>query len=141
LVVQAIANGIAGIIRHESAAEELLFRQTWPVNTMENQSELRPGDNIQDGFDGFERRLPENRVEYMLFVIESQLESRKTPASLEAVRKAAVALSSELTNDHIWQREKFQLDAKSKEGMYDSPRHPGQTPLLVQLPESWYDLD
>lgn len=84
----------------------------------EDKEELRPGD---DGFDGFQRQLPENCVDYMLFILGSvpktdETDARKTLFRLEAVRKEAVRLSDDLTRDYIWQREAFSLQTKTDKG-------------------------
>ncbi|PON21860.1 hypothetical protein TGAM01_v209290 [Trichoderma gamsii] len=63
-------------------------------------------------------QLPENTVEYMLFVIDSQqTEARKTRSRLETIRKAAVELAQSLTKDYIWQREGFEVSFKSENGL------------------------
>ncbi|KAK3936905.1 SGT1 protein-domain-containing protein [Diplogelasinospora grovesii] len=77
--------------------------------------ELRPGD---ESFDGFRMSLPENCVEYMLFIIDDKLDPRKALSSLEAVRKAAMQKSEELTKDYIWQREAFKLETKNHKGLF-----------------------
>lgn len=62
-------------------------------------------------------QLPENTVEYMLFVMDSQqTEARKTRPRLETIRKAAVDLVQTLTRDYIWQREGFEISFKSESG-------------------------
>jgi hypothetical protein len=62
-------------------------------------------------------QLPENTVEYMLFVIDNQQsEARKTRTRLETVRKEAVELAQSLTKDYIWQREGFEISFKSENG-------------------------
>lgn len=72
-------------------------------------------------FEGFARTLPENCVEYMLFVIEADTEPKKILSGLEAVRKAGLRLCSQLTKDYIWQRDGFGLEIKVENGtFYDS---------------------
>lgn len=62
-------------------------------------------------------QLPENTVEYMLFMIDSQqTEARKTRPRLETIRKSAVELVQSLTKDYIWQREGFEISFKSENG-------------------------
>ncbi|KAI1804604.1 SGT1-domain-containing protein [Daldinia bambusicola] len=61
------------------------------------------------GFKEFPRRLPENCVEYLLFVIDSKLEARSLLSELENIRKAAVQLCDSIAKDYIWQRDSFQL--------------------------------
>lgn len=70
------------------------------------------------GFKEYERVLPENCVEYMLFIIEADLQPKKTNSSLEAVRKAAVQLANQLTKEYIWQRDAFSLETKTDQGEY-----------------------
>lgn len=69
-------------------------------------------------FKGYERVLPENCVEYMLFVIEPDLQAKKIHSGLEAVRKAAVQLANQLTKDYIWQRDGFSLETKTDQGLH-----------------------
>ncbi|KAI1496022.1 SGT1-domain-containing protein [Biscogniauxia marginata] len=67
---------------------------------------------FQDGFDGFPRRLPDNCVEYMLFLIDSKIDARALLAELENVRRAAIQLCSRIASEYIWQRDSFQLQVK-----------------------------
>ncbi len=77
---------------------------------MDTAAEPRPGD---DDFDGFRMRLPEDCVEYMLFVIGDKTDGLP---SLETVRKAADQKLDELARDYIWQREPFKLETKVQKG-------------------------
>ncbi|KXX78544.1 Protein ecdysoneless [Madurella mycetomatis] len=79
---------------------------------MDTAAELRPGD---EGFDGFRMRLPEDCVEYMLFIIGDKTDNRLP--SLEAVRKAADQKLEELAKDYIWQRDPFRLETKILKGL------------------------
>ncbi|KAI5919700.1 SGT1-domain-containing protein [Camillea tinctor] len=67
---------------------------------------------FQDGFQGFPRTLPDNCVEYILFIIDSKLDARTLLTELENVRKAAVQLCSRIASEYIWQRDSFQLQVK-----------------------------
>lgn len=81
-------------------------------------------ETADGGFKGFERSLPENCVEYMLFVIDTKLQQQQQQhvfSRLDAVRKAAVQLSSRLTSDYIWQRDTFNVEVKNDKG---GPRFP-----------------
>ncbi|KAH8645620.1 SGT1 protein-domain-containing protein [Xylariales sp. PMI_506] len=71
---------------------------------------------FDDDFEGFPRLLPENCVEYILFIIDSQLEARKLLSALETVRKTALQLTQRLTRDYIWQRDGLQLEVKNESG-------------------------
>lgn len=81
---------------------------------MDTTNEPRPGD---EAFDGFRMRLPEDCVEYMLFIIGD-----KSLGKLEIVRKAAVEKANELTKEYIWQREPFRLETKIQKGELRSIR-------------------
>ena len=71
-----------------------------------------------EGFKGFPKRLPDDCVEYTLFIIDSSLNSQKELLSrLEFVRKEALKFSDDLLKDYIWQRDSFVLELKSGEGM------------------------
>ncbi|KAI3319924.1 SGT1-domain-containing protein [Xylariaceae sp. AK1471] len=72
---------------------------------------------FQDGSDGFPRSLPDNCVEYMLFILDSQLESRSLLTELENIRKAAMQLCAVTAKDYIWQRDSFQLQIKRNNGL------------------------
>lgn len=91
----------------------------------------------------FALTLPENCVEYMLFVIEADGEPKKTLSSLETVRKASVRLCNQLTKDYIWQRDGFSLEIKSEQGMFriELPRSSRATLTWTARPAipSWSD--
>ncbi|KAI1295028.1 SGT1-domain-containing protein [Xylaria venustula] len=72
---------------------------------------------FQDGFEQFPRSLPDNCVEYMLFVLDSTLEPRALLTELENIRKSAMQLCAATTKDYIWQRDSFQLQVKRKDGL------------------------
>lgn len=87
---------------------------------MDTAAELRPGD---EGFDGFRMRLPEDCVEYMLFIIRDKTESPLP--SLETIKKAADQKLEQLARDYIWQREPFRLETKIQKGTFVpiTPQH------------------
>lgn len=71
-----------------------------------------------EAFDGFPKRLPEDCVEYSLFIIDSKLKSLKELlARLEVVHKESLKLTDSLLKDYIWQRESFKLELESGKGM------------------------
>lgn len=70
-----------------------------------------------EGFDGFPKRLPEDCVEYSLYIIDPKLKSQKDLLSrLEDVRKESLNLLKDLTKDYIWQRDGFKVDMKTGKG-------------------------
>ncbi|XXH01144.1 hypothetical protein Hte_007497 [Hypoxylon texense] len=66
-------------------------------------------DLSEDGFTGFPRKLPENCVEYLLFLLGNGLEARSLLSDLENVRKSASRLCDKVAKGYIWQRDSFQL--------------------------------
>lgn len=76
-----------------------------------------------DGFEGFPKRLPDDCVEYLLFIIDAKLKTqRERLARLEAVRKEASKLTDNLLKEYIWQRENFSLRVENENGTSDSQR-------------------
>lgn len=75
-------------------------------------------EGFGEGFDGFPKRLPDDCVEYSLFVIDAKIKTnRERLARLEAIRKEVLKLVGHLLKEYIWQRDAFKLDIKSKDGM------------------------
>ena len=78
---------------------------------------------FEDGFTGFPKHLPDDCVEYCLYVISSKLKSPKDIlGQLEAVKKEAFKLTDSLLKEYIWQRESFKLDLKSGKGTLIRPK-------------------
>lgn len=79
-----------------------------------------PKDDLKwfgEGFDGFPKHLPEDCVEYMLFIIDSRLNSQKEILQrLEIVRKAASKFQGQLLKKYIWQRDSYDLNLKIESG-------------------------
>jgi hypothetical protein len=65
-----------------------------------------------EGLSDFTKRLPDDCIEYTIFIIDSKLKSDfARREKLKAVQSAANAsLKSPDLKDYIWQREKFRLD-------------------------------
>ncbi|KAI1406342.1 SGT1-domain-containing protein [Hypoxylon fuscum] len=78
----------------------------------EDKTEFSEGD-----FDPFPRKLPENCVEYLLFIIQDKLEARSLLLELESIRKAAVQLCDSVAKGYIWQRDSFQLRIERDQGL------------------------
>ena len=58
-----------------------------------------------EGFDGFPKSLPEDCVEYSVYVIDSKLKDHEIQEQLRQVQSAARKLTDRLLKDYIWQRE------------------------------------
>ena len=92
---------------------------------MAESADQKPAEAADGGFKGFERSLPENCVEYMLFIIDAKLQPQQVFSRLDTVRKAAVQLSSRLTSDYIWQRDAFDVEVTTDRGAsYTNSRSP-----------------
>lgn len=69
-----------------------------------------------EGFDGFPRILPEDCVEYTIYIIDSELNDLEKREKLRSVRNAGINLMQKLTNDFIWQRDSFNLSLERENG-------------------------
>ena len=70
------------------------------------------------GFAGFPKRLPEDCVDYSLFIIDAKIKSqRELLSSLEAIRKEALKFTEGLLKEYIWHRDPFRLNVESGKGM------------------------
>lgn len=65
-----------------------------------------------EGFDGFPKRLPEDTIEYAVYIVDSSLSDAQVRARLNSVLQTANELSKKLLKDYIWQREEFKLELK-----------------------------
>ena len=69
-----------------------------------------------EGFEGFPKILPDDCVQYTLYLIDAKLSSLEVRAQLREVQTAATALCKDLLKDFIWQREEFRLELKQEDG-------------------------
>ncbi|KAL3426211.1 hypothetical protein PVAG01_03001 [Phlyctema vagabunda] len=97
-----------------------------------------PNDDLKwfgEGFDGFPRRLPDDCVEYTLFVTDSKLRTqREILARLETIRKGAQKLINNLLKEFIWQRGPFKLDIQNEK---DSVYLHGMTNYGDSVEDEW----
>ncbi|KAL8962477.1 MAG: hypothetical protein Q9193_001120 [Seirophora villosa] len=63
-----------------------------------------------EGFDGFPKILPDDCVQYMVYIIDSKLNDFNIREQLRKVQAAANALCKELLKGFIWQRDGFELE-------------------------------
>lgn len=79
-----------------------------------------PKDDLKwfgEGFDGFPRHLPEDCVEYTLYIIDPKLQSdADVLPRLKEVQQGAQDLRKELLDDYIWQREGFAVEILDQSG-------------------------
>lgn len=69
-----------------------------------------------EGFDGFPKRLPDDCIEYTLYIFDSKLQDAAIRTRLQEVQKAATELTKRLLKGYIWQRESFRLDLIRENG-------------------------
>ena len=75
-------------------------------------------DDRESGDAGPQSHLPDNSVEYYLFLLDEQGHARRGLSNLESLRKSALELAQSLTGDYIWQRDDFQLELKVVNGTF-----------------------
>lgn len=71
------------------------------------------GDGLKwfgEGFDGFPKKLPEDVVEYIIFVIDDRLSDIQTRERLQAFQRALQDLKKKFLKEYIWQRDDIKLD-------------------------------
>lgn len=69
-----------------------------------------------EGFDGFPKYLPEDCVEYSLYIIDPKLKDWEIRSRLRQVQEAAKALIKDLLQGFIWQRQGFKLELVEDKG-------------------------
>lgn len=69
-----------------------------------------------EGFDGFPKSLPEDCVEYTIYVLDSALTDLERREKLRQVQSAAIKLTYQLLKGFIWQRETFKLSLEREDG-------------------------
>jgi len=70
-----------------------------------------------EGFDGFPRGLPDDCVEYALYIVDANLKQIDIRQKLREVQKSADILTKKLLEGYIWQRDSFKLDFAQAKGM------------------------
>lgn len=63
-----------------------------------------------EGFDGFPKRLPEDVVEYLVFIIDTRLSDIQTRERLQAFQRALTSLEKKFLKEYIWQRDSIKLN-------------------------------
>lgn len=69
-----------------------------------------------EGFDGFPKSLPEDCVEYTIYILDSALTDLERREKLRQVQNAGIKLTNQLLRDFIWQRESFKLSLEREDG-------------------------
>jgi hypothetical protein len=71
-----------------------------------------------EGFDGFPKRLPDDTVEYAIYIIDTHLANAQRRSRLNAILQAANELTKKSLKDYIWQREAFALSLEREDGTW-----------------------
>ncbi|CAA9961996.1 SGT1 family protein Sgt1 [Pyrenophora teres f. maculata] len=77
-----------------------------------------PKDDLKwfgEGFDGFPKKLPDDVVEYMVFIIDSRLSDIQTRERLQAFQRALNILEKKFLKEYIWQRDSLKLELVREE--------------------------
>lgn len=69
-----------------------------------------------EGFDGFPKSLPEDCVEYTIYLLDSALTDLERREKLRQIQSAGIKLTTQLLKDFIWQRESFKLSLEREDG-------------------------
>jgi len=69
-----------------------------------------------EGFDGFPKRLPDDNIEYNIYVLDQNLPDTEIREKLRSVQSSATTLTRQLLKDFIWQRESFVLEHVREDG-------------------------
>ena len=70
-----------------------------------------------EGFEGFPKRLPEDTVDYAVYVVDPALDQTQKVTKLKQVLQETTNVTKELLKDYIWQRDEFALELKLDDGI------------------------
>lgn len=62
-----------------------------------------------EGFDGFPKRLPDDVVEYIIFIIDTKLSDTQVRERLQSFQRALSSLEKKFLKEYIWQRDAINL--------------------------------
>jgi len=80
-----------------------------------------PQDDLKwfgEGFDGFPKKLPEDVVEYIIYIIDTKLSDIQTRERLQAFQRSLNQLEKKFLKEYIWQRESLKLELVREEGRW-----------------------
>jgi hypothetical protein len=80
-----------------------------------------PQDDLKwfgEGFDGFPKKLPDDVVEYIIYIIDTQLSDIQTRERLQAFQRSLLQLEKKFLREYIWQRESLKLELVREEGRW-----------------------
>lgn len=71
-----------------------------------------------EGFDGFPKKLPEDLVEYLVFILDSKLSDTQTRERLQAFQRSLHQLEKKFLKEYIWQRDAIHLELVRDQGIW-----------------------
>ena len=71
---------------------------------------------FDEGFDGFPKHLPDDCVEYFIYVIDPNLKNSEIRSQLRQIENSASNLTKKLLKGYIWQRQSFKLELLHENG-------------------------
>ncbi|KAH4031368.1 hypothetical protein HBI46_168950 [Parastagonospora nodorum] len=80
-----------------------------------------PKDDLKwfgEGFDGFPKKLPDDVVEYIIYIIDTRLSDIQTRERLQAFQRSIQQLEKKFLREYIWQRESLKLELIREEGRW-----------------------
>jgi len=69
-----------------------------------------------EGFNGFPKFLPEDCVEYTIYILSAELKDLELRNSLRRIQASSTSLTKKLLHNFIWQRESFALELIREDG-------------------------
>lgn len=71
---------------------------------------------LVEGAENHPRVLPENCVEYFIYVIDTTIKDVEVRHKLRAVQSSATSFAKTLLKGYIWQRDSLQLELSQEKG-------------------------
>lgn len=69
-----------------------------------------------EGFDGFPKKLPDDTVEYLVFLLDSNASDSQTASGLRTILQQVITWYKKAFKDYIWQRQSFNLELQKQHG-------------------------
>lgn len=85
-----------------------------------------------EGFDGFPKHLPEDCVEYFIYVIDPRLRDPEIRSQLRQIQDSASNLTKKLLKGYIWQRQSFKLELVHEDGNVTATSFAGTLELNIR---------
>lgn len=80
-----------------------------------------PQDDLKwfgEGFDGFPKKLPDDVVEYIIYIIDARLSGVQTRERLQAFQRSLQQLERKFLKEYIWQRDGMKLELVREDGAW-----------------------